>query len=158
MIVSHVLGEIGLHIEPQLQADRWSIQVIGENTILCGVHLNSQIYSDNAERREIDIQQIISDILHLEKELGSKNTIIVGDFNINPYDKSCVSSRYFHGIPIYEETMREYRTVAGKEFQMFYNPMWNFLGDFTEPYGTYYHNSSDTVNPYNVLTRDCNKQ
>ena len=31
---------------------------------------------------------------------------------------------------------------------MFYNPMWNFLGDFNEPYGTYYCSSGDTVNPY----------
>ena len=121
---------------------------IDDNTILCGVHLNSQIYSDNAERREIDIEQIIGDLLKLEDELDTKNTIIVGDFNINPYDKTCVSARYFHGIPIYEDAVRETRTVAGREFHMFYNPMWNFLGDFTEPYGTYYHSSSDTVNPY----------
>ena len=144
----HMLGEFGLRIEPQLQTDRSSIQVIGDNTILCGVHLNSQIYADNADRREIDIEQIIGDILNLERELKTKNTIIVGDFNINPYDNSCVSARYFHGIPIYEEAMRETRTVVGKKFYMFYNPMWNFLGDFSEPYGTYYHNSSDVVNPY----------
>ena len=31
---------------------------------------------------------------------------------------------------------------------MFYNPMWNFLGDFHEPYGTYYCNTGDAVNPY----------
>lgn len=144
----HILGETGLHIEPQLQTDRSSIQVIKENTILCCVHLNSQIYSDNINRREIDIERIIGDILRLETELSTKNTIIVGDFNINPYDESCVSARYFHSVPIFEETTRESRTIAGKEFYMFYNPMWNFLGDFNEPYGTYYHNSSDTVNPY----------
>lgn len=144
----HMLGEVGLRIEPQLQTDRVSIQVVDDNTILCSVHLNSQIYSDNAERREMDIEQIVKDILNLEKELGTKNTIIVGDFNINPYDKSCVSARYFHGIPIYEDAMRESRTVAGRECHMFYNPMWNFLGDFREPYGTYYHSSADTVNPY----------
>ena len=144
----HMLGEVGLCIKPRLQTDRSSIQVIDDNTILCGVHLNSQIYSDNAERREIDIEQIVGDLLKLETELDTKNTIIVGDFNINPYDKTCVSARYFHGIPIYEDAMRGTRTVAGREFHMFYNPMWNFLGDFKEPYGTYYHSSADTINPY----------
>lgn len=143
-----ILGISGLCVEPQLQTDHVSIQVLEMNTILCCVHLNSQIYSDNVERREIVIEQIVSDILNLEKELGTKRTIIVGDFNINPYDKSCVSARYFHGIPVYDESIRESRTVAGKEFHMFYNPMWNFLGDFHEPYGTYYHSSGDTVNPY----------
>lgn len=143
-----ILAEVGLHVEPQLQTDRSSMQVIGDNYILCCVHLNSQLYSDNAERREIDIEQIVSDILSLEQELGTRNTIIVGDFNINPYDKSCISARYFHGIPIYEEALRESRTVAGKEFHMFYNPMWNFLGDFTQPYGTYYRSSGDTINAY----------
>lgn len=143
-----ILGQVGIRIEPQLQTDRASIQVIEDNTILCGIHLNSQIYSDNDERREIDIEQIVGDIRNLEDEIDTQNTIIVGDFNFNPYDKSCVSARYFHGIPIYEDAKRESRTVAGREFYMFYNPMWNFLGDFNEPYGTYYHNSSDTINPY----------
>ena len=81
----HMLGEVGLCIKPRLQTDRSSIQVIDDNTILCGVHLNSQIYSDNAERREIDIEQIVGDLLKIETELDTKNTIIVGDFNINPY-------------------------------------------------------------------------
>ena len=144
----HILGKVELRIEPQLQTDHSSIQVIDENIILCCVHLNSQIYSNSIDRREIDMEQIIGDIRQLEKEIKTDNTIVVGDFNINPYDRSCVSARYFHGIPIYEEAKREMRTISGKEFYMFYNPMWNFLGDFKEPYGTYYHNSGDTVNTY----------
>lgn len=141
-------GRIDFHIEPQLQTDYASIQVIGRDTILCCVHLNSQIYSDHVSRREIVIEQIINDILKLENGLNTTNTIIVGDFNINPYDNSCVNARYFHGIPIYEDAMRESRNIAGKEFRMFYNPMWNFLGDFKEPYGTYYRSAADTFNPY----------
>lgn len=99
----HILGRIDFHIEPQLQTDYASIQVIGRDTILCCVHLNSQIYSDHVSRREIVIEQIINDILKLENGLNTTNTIIVGDFNINPYDNSCVNARYFHGIPIYED-------------------------------------------------------
>lgn len=143
-----MLGSIGIYIEPKKQTDHSSIQFVDKNIILCGVHLNSQIYSDNIERREIEIENIVHDILLIENELETKNTIVVGDFNINPYDKSCVSARCFHGIPIYEEAIRESRTIEKKEYHMFYNPMWNFLGDFTEPFGTYYHSSSDTVNPY----------
>lgn len=144
----HIVGDVGICIEPQVHADHWTIQVVGSNNILCCVHLNSQIYSDHNEKREIEIQQIVDDVVNLEGELGARNTIIVGDFNINPYDESCISARYFHGIPVYEEAKRESRTISGKEFSMFYNPMWNFLGDFNEPYGTYYHGSSVTVNPY----------
>ena len=144
----HIVGYVGICIEPQLHADHWTIQVVDSNNILCCVHLNSQIYSDHAEKREIDIEQIIDDVVKLEDELGVRNTIIVGDFNINPYDKSCISARYFHGIPVYEEAKRESRTISGKEFSMFYNPRWNFLGDFSEPYGTYFYGSSFTVNPY----------
>lgn len=109
---------------------KWTISILwckwdsGLCSRLC-VHLNSQIYSDHVSRREIVIEQIINDILKLENGLNTTNTIIVGDFNINPYDNSCVNARYFHGIPIYEDAMRESRNIAGKEFRMFYNPRFN---------------------------------
>lgn len=63
----HIIGASGLQITPHLQTDRSSIQVIGEKTVLCCVHLNSKLYSDSSERREIDIQQVIDDILQIEK-------------------------------------------------------------------------------------------
>lgn len=142
-----IIGNIS-NVEPGLQTTHSSIQIINNEYILCCVHLNSQIYSGNQENREILIERIVNDIQSIENELCTNNTIVVGDFNINPYDLSCIDARYFHGIPIYEDAKREKRTVAGKEFSMFYNPMWNFLGDAKQPYGTYYHAGSDVVNTY----------
>lgn len=46
------------------------------------------------------------------------------------------------------EAERKTREVGSKEYGMFYNPMWNFFGDFTPPYGTYYFNNSETQNTY----------
>ena len=136
------------NVEHRIDTDHAIIRIINDKDILCCVHLNSQIYSDHENYREILIEQIINDIQTVEKELKSENTIIVGDFNINPYDSSCINARYFHAIPVYAETKRKSRTIAGKEYYMFYNPMWNLLGDKQQPYGTYYHSGSNTVNTY----------
>lgn len=135
-------------VEARFDSDHYTIQIIREKYILCCVHLNSKIYSDHKEYREILIEQLMREIQNIEKDLNNDNTIIVGDFNLNPYDSSCISARYFHGIPIYEETKRKTRVIAGSEYSMFYNPMWRLLGDESQPYGTYYYNSNTTENTY----------
>ena len=135
-------------VDYRIDTDHAIIRIINNKDILCCVHLNSQIYSGNKEYREILIAQIVKDIQTVENELGTDNTIVVGDFNLNPYDVSFIDARYFHGIPVYEEARRKSRVIAGKEFFMFYNPMWNLLGDSRAPYGTYYYSGNDTVNTY----------
>ena len=135
-------------VELKLDTERYTIQIIGRNIILCCVHLNSKLYTGNEQYREIIIEQIVHDVQSIEEEIGSENSIIVGDFNLNPYDASCIDARFFHSLPVYKETTRKKRKIAGKNYSMFYNPMWNLLGDFKEPYGTYYYNSGGTQNTY----------
>ena len=124
--------------------DYMSMQIIEGDKILCCIHLTSQIYSNNEQFRNIVIQQIITDIENAESTFNTDKTIIVGDFNINPYDQGCTGVQYFNSVPVYSEAKKKTRTVAGKKFAMFYNPMWNLLGDNSMPYGTYYHSGSDT--------------
>ncbi len=135
-------------VEVRFDNDHTTIQIINGKDILCCTHLNSKIYSDHKAQREILIEQLLREICVIEKDLNSENTIIVGDFNINPYDSSCVDARYLHSLPVYEETKRKTRVVAGNEYKMFYNPMWRFLGDETQPYGTYYLNNGNSINTY----------
>ncbi|MBO5360075.1 MAG: endonuclease/exonuclease/phosphatase [Clostridia bacterium] len=142
-----IIGTVS-NVEMRFDCDHSTIQIINGKDILCCTHLNSKIYSDHQAQREIMIEQLIREICTVEKDLESENTIIVGDFNINPYDLSCLDARYFHSLPIYEETKRRTRKVAGNEYAMFYNPMWRFLGDIEQPYGTYYHNNSGSINTY----------
>ena len=136
------------NIQYRTDTDHAVIRIINDKDILCCVHLNSKIYSDHENYREILIEEIIKDIQDVEKELMTENTIVVGDFNINPYDSSLINARYFHGLPVYEVAKRKSREIAGKKYYMFYNPMWNLLGDFQKPYGTYYYRGSDPVNTY----------
>lgn len=136
------------NIQYRTDTDKSIIRVINNKDILCCIHLNSNIYSGNEEFREILIEQIMKDVLEVEKEFNTENTIVVGDFNSNPYDSSLINARYFHAISVYEEAKKKKRVIAGKDYSMFYNPMWNFLGDFKEPFGTYYYSGNSAVNPF----------
>ena len=95
------------NIQYRMDSDHAVIRIINDKDILCCIHLNSKIYSDHEEIREIHMDQIIKDVQNVERELQS-----------------------------------------GKEFYMFYNPMWNLLGDAQEPYGTYYYAGNDPINTY----------
>lgn len=140
-----ILGTIE-NVQPGDQSTHASIQIINEKDILCCVHLQSKGYPDHEERRNITINQITNEICALETKLGTENSIIVGDFNVNPFDSACIGARNFHSLPIYETTANKSRRVSGQDFRMFYNPMWNLLGDFNQPYGTFYYNGSTSDN------------
>ncbi len=136
------------NVSPGQQTTYSTIQIVNNKFILCGVHLPSRIYNNSDGMRNIAITELIENIQKAEKELGTENTIIVGDFNVNPYESAFTEATLFHSLPIYSETQRKSRKIVGKEFRMFYNPMWNFFGDFSEPYGTYYYSGNDTNNTY----------
>ena len=125
-----------------------SIQLLDDDLILCCIHLPSQIYTRGSAMRRSAVRRIIGDIQRNEKEHNTKNTIVVGDFNVNPYDEECMGFEYFYGLPFISDG-RTSREIADERYEFFYNPMWNFLGDFQEPYGTYYSSGSDTF--WNIL-------
>lgn len=144
---------IGLieNVQPAWQGAHSSIQIINDKYIFCGVHLISKVTSDNDEQRKIRIQRIVNEIISVEKEIGSDCSIIVGDFNLEPYALGMVGAPYFHGIPIYEESLRKFREVSEEKYYMFYNPMWNFMGDFKKPYGTYYYSQGTECTYWSIL-------
>lgn len=136
------------NVEAKDQTKYESIQLLDNDLILCCIHLPSQIYTRGSAMRRSAIHRIVGDIQKLEKEHNTKNTIVVGDFNVNPYDEECMGFEYFHGLPFIADG-RTSREIAEEDYEFFYNPMWNFLGDFQEPYGTYYSSGSDTF--WNIL-------
>ena len=137
-----------INVSAETQTPYESIQFINDDLILCCIHLPSKIYTKGSQTRRAATHRIVEDIKGLEKKRNTKNTVVVGDFNVNPYEKECMGFEYFYGIP-YIDKGRTSREIAEVEYEFFYNPMWNFLGDFQEPYGTYYSSGSDTY--WNIL-------
>ena len=134
-------------IEPNVQGTYHYIQVIKKKLVLCCVHLFSDLHGDYRDDRLDEIEQIMNDINKIESKIESKKTIIIGDFNEMPYDKGCLSAKGFHGLPALRLDDKPTRTVRKKAYRKFYNPMWNLMGDFHYPPGTYFLNKAQLYAP-----------
>lgn len=134
-------------VKAGIQEDYYSIQVIQNKFVLCCVHLFTDLYGDHGDERMAVIQQIMHDIKKTEDKIKSQRTIIIGDFNEMPYDKGCLNANGFHGLPVLNMNDTPTRKVHKIEYRKFYNPMWNLMGDFSYPPGTYYKNQSKLYSP-----------
>jgi len=111
------------------------------------IHNSSGLYA-SPETRMNNLMLLYHDIHAEEKKYDTYNTLIIGDFNIDPFDRSFIAANTVHAIPFLEEAKRKSRTVNSIEYRMFYNPTWKFLSKRDIPYTTYYYNTGDIVNYY----------
>jgi len=90
-----------------------------------------------------------NEIERIEFEHKCNNSIIIGDFNMNPYEPGMLGASALHSLSSRNIVKKQKRILHGKEYNMFYNPMWSLLGDINLPDGTYfYDDSSQEVNLY----------
>ena len=139
-----ILSDKSLNKNIVQDSEYYIIQTVEKNDFefsLAGVHFPSKLHAD---KQDIELvgSDFMRDLLDSEKEVGHEKVVIVGDFNANPFERLVTDAGYIHAI--YDASIVEkmkHRVVYRKERQMFYNPMWNFLGDFKSPKGTYYGES-----------------
>ncbi|MEI2664048.1 hypothetical protein [Rossellomorea sp. LJF3] len=94
-------------------------------------------------KREIEIY---------ENKLGINKTIVVGDFNLNPFSEVMVSAHGFNAVMDKNTAMKIQRTVYREKYSYFYNPMWTLHGNFNnEVLGTYYYHSKPTSYVWNMF-------
>lgn len=119
----------------------------GLKDVLLGVlHLPSKLYWRDASQSS-ECYEVSRMIQETELQVGHSRTILVGDFNMNPFEEGFVSAVGLNAVMCKGIAQREARTVQGKLYPFFYNPMWSHIGDETPgPPGTYYRSSSEHVN------------
>lgn len=119
---------------------------IGIDILLVAVHLPSKLHTNENDQAFI-AARIANEIDRRELEQGHTQTIVIGDFNMNPFEIGVVSADGFHGVMDKQIALKQSRVVLGQERKYFYNPMWSRLGDDSEGQtGTYYYNSSSMSN------------
>ena len=81
-----------------------------------------------------------------ERRAGHQRTIVIGDFNMNPFDPGLVGATAFHAMMTRDIARRRTRVIDAKPYDMFYNPMWRFFGDHTPgPAGTHWYRPAKPI-------------
>ena len=122
-----------------------------------GIHLPSKLQSISTSGYSNIARRIHTEIKKNELKLGHTNTLLVGDFNMNPFENGMVEPDAFNATMCRDIVESKERVVSGVgrgrnnslRHLYFYNPMWSFLGDLS-PYrpGTYYHYQNDIENNF----------
>jgi len=110
------------------------------------VHFPSKVnWSDNS--LALECVNLSRDIEDVEIETKEGNTIVMGDFNMNPFENGFVAANGLHALQDLEHVAGKPsgRIIDGVNYRYFYNPMWNFFGDHKKPLGTHYYRESGHV-------------
>lgn len=118
---------------------------------ITGVHLQDRLSADPEERKVI-IRSLMSDLTAYEEKNGISNTIIIGDFNSNPYNDEMLQFDAFNAVLFKEVIRRSDITIYRKhKYRRLYNPILNYIKESDKEcdrmYGSYYY-SRGANTPY----------
>ncbi len=116
--------------------------------MLAVVHFPSRVnYEENDQTLEATV--LAEDLGRAERDTGIPRTILVGDLNMNPFHPGVSGAQALHAVMTKQLAERGERTVRGRSYRFFYNPMWGHFGDRTTgPPGTYHWPASNPLNYY----------
>lgn len=128
---------------------RWTIRQLFLpgvlDVLIVAVHLPSKVnWSDDSQSSLCG--PLAQDIERIENAVGHQRTLVVGDFNMNPFQRGMLDAYGLHTENTRAKVEAGSRRIYGREYPFFYNPMWNFFGDATRgPVGTFHFSSSEPV-------------
>jgi len=118
---------------------------VGTDVLIVAVHLPSKLYYKEIDQ-VFQSTRLAEIIREAERAVGHSRTVVVGDFNMNPFESGFISADGLHAVMDKRIAQRIARTVQGKRREFFYNPMWGRMGDNSPgPPGTYFYSDSSHV-------------
>ena len=121
-----------------------------EKALLTITHFPSKMNWGNPNDHFSLCVELRTDIDKAEVTADTRNTIILGDFNMNPFEEGLINSSGLHNINNKEIALTKQRNFQGRSYDYFYNPMWSFLGDSSKGtvQGTHFFNTYKPLNHF----------
>ena len=112
---------------------------------LVAVHLPSKLFRTGSGQA-LAATAFAQRIVQKEAELGHQRTIVIGDFNMHPFEEGMVGAQAMHATFCRAVAERERREVDGRPYSFFYSPMWQLMGDESGGVpGTYFRRAASPV-------------
>ena len=117
----------------------------GEDFLLTALHLVDK--SNFTAESQSEVASLIADqLFKIEDRFQLDRHIILGDFNMNPFEAGMIKASGFHGTMSSEVARRGSRTIQQREYPYFYNPTWSLFGDLNKAVsGTYYYHRAEHI-------------
>lgn len=137
-----------------LERNRYSVHKVKVNDIefhLVSLHTIAQNNHDTM-RQSGAIGRIKVQIEAMEQDEGSYLTLLIGDFNMNPFDRGMIDFYGLNATMSIDEAKKVYRVVDSEKYMYFYNPMWHYMGNHDmETLGTYYYRNTNHTLDWNTF-------
>jgi hypothetical protein len=111
---------------------------LGLELLVVAAHLQSKLYN-SPDEQYFGARDLRNRITEWEGHAGHANAIIIGDLNMNPFDRGMLAADGLHAVMSKSIAGQMSRRFRNERWDFFYNPMWSRLGDeSTGPPGTYF--------------------
>lgn len=119
--------------------------------LLCFVHLPSKLHQTDEQQRRA-CERLYNSVLLEEGSHNTDNTIIMGDFNVNPYEPAMISFSGLAASNGIDCSKRNSITSDGESKKLFYNPMWTLYSQYKERPGSHqYTKTGVSVSSWHFL-------
>lgn len=135
----------GLDMQELNDGFRFSVRRLsfGPNPILLAIIHGVDVRNHDAESRQSIAEEFADELRHIKSLHDTDRVIVLGDFNMNPFDRVMNLARGLNAMMTIAITKKRVRRFANKDYDLYYNPMWGLFGDNTNgPPGTIYDTSS----------------
>ena len=117
-------------------------------TLIVAVHQPSKLFWSE-DSQAFECTGLSRTVIEQETKVGHRNTVLIGDLNMNPFEKGLVSANGLNAVSSRQVASRGSRHVLSRHYPFFFNPMWAHFGDRRgQPPGSYYYDRAELVNYY----------
>ena len=140
-------GNTEFEVVPTTIPELIILRVIKVNVLVFVVHLPSKMHF--TKDAIFTSRQIVKEINRVESLHSTSKSMVIGDFNVNPFEKAMVDYNCFNAVMSIDIANNKFRQVSTEKYPYFYNPMWSFFGDLSSySPGTYLYETHSSDNHY----------